>query len=55
MDKLKDLQEFEKATRELLSIARLIESKVGVGYLSADVRDCAKRLNEFTDKKYGNR
>lgn len=55
MTNLTDLREVEIATMDLIKIARLVESKIGVGHLSADIRDCAKRLNEYADTKYGNR
>jgi len=37
--------EFVDAVIELHNIARLVESEIGVGNLSADLRNCADRLH----------
>jgi hypothetical protein len=40
-------QDLEQAVMQLHDIARLIETRVGQGLLSADVRDCADRLHQL--------
>lgn len=54
-DAMSKIHTFETAILELQDIARLIEREVGKGLLSADIRDCAKRVNELATKSYGSR
>jgi hypothetical protein len=43
---------FEQAVMDLHSVARLVESTVGKGLLSEDIRDCADRLHKLTKYDY---
>jgi hypothetical protein len=40
--------QLDQAVIDLHDIARLIESQIGVGKLSSDIRDCADRLHMLT-------
>ena len=40
----------ESAVIELHNIARFVESNIGVGKLSEDIRNCADRLHALTKK-----
>jgi|LakMenE01Jun11ns_1017448.scaffolds.fasta_scaffold7094235_1 hypothetical protein len=40
--------EYSDAIMMLHQIARMIETKMGKGLLSEDIRDCADRLHELT-------
>ena len=40
----------ETAVIELHNIARFVESNIGVGKLSEDIRNCADRLHALTKK-----
>ena len=46
------LKEYETASEDMViqlhNIARLVESQIGQGQLSADIRGCADRLHELT-------
>lgn len=46
---------FEQAVMDLHSVARLVESTVGKGLLSEDIRDCADRLHRLTKYDYINK
>ncbi|CAB4168098.1 hypothetical protein UFOVP1666_179 [uncultured Caudovirales phage] len=54
-DTLQKIHTLETAIIELRSIARLIEKEVGKGLLSADIKNCADRVNEVTTRVYGPR
>jgi predicted TPR repeat methyltransferase len=41
-------REYSDAVMMLHQIARMIETKMGTGLLSEDIRDCADRLHELT-------
>jgi hypothetical protein len=41
-------KEYSDAVMMLHQIARMIETKMGKGLLSEDIRDCADRLHELT-------
>lgn len=41
-------REYTDAIMMLHQIARMIETKMGKGNLSEDIRDCADRLHELT-------
>jgi hypothetical protein len=41
-------REYTDAIMMLHQIARMIETKMGKGLLSEDIRDCADRLHELT-------
>ena len=41
-------REYSDAVMMLHQIARMIETKMGKGLLSEDIRDCADRLHELT-------
>jgi hypothetical protein len=43
-------REYTDAIMMLHQIARMIETKMGKGNLSEDIRDCADRLHELTKK-----
>jgi hypothetical protein len=40
--------QLDQAVIDLHNIARLIESQIGIGNLSSDIRDCADRLHTLT-------
>jgi len=40
----------ESAVIELHNIARFVESNIGIGKLSEDIRNCADRLHAITKK-----
>ena len=39
-----------QAIMDLHAIARLVEQEIGIGALSEDIRKCADRLHERTNK-----
>lgn len=41
-----------QAIMDLHAIARLVEQEIGIGALSEDIRKCADRLHERTNKEY---
>ena len=43
-------REYTDAIMMLHQIARMIETKMGKGNLSEDIRDCADRLHKLTKK-----
>ena len=42
--------DIEQAIIDLHAIARLVETKIGSGQLSDDIRHCADRLHTVTNK-----
>ena len=43
-------REYTDAIMMLHQIARMIETKIGKGLLSEDIRDCADRLHKLTNE-----
>jgi hypothetical protein len=48
-------ENFQAAVVQLHNIARMVESTVGRGLLSEDIRDCADRLHKLTKYDYINK
>lgn len=48
----KDYDALDMSVMELHNIARLIETQIGVGKLSEDIRNCADRLHTLISKQY---
>jgi len=45
-------KEYTDAVMTLHEIARMIETKIGTGQLSKDIRLCADQLHELTKEKF---
>jgi len=49
---MKDYHSLDMAVLDLHNIARLVESDIGCGMLSEDIRNCADRLHALIKETY---
>lgn len=49
---MKNCNELDMSVMELHNIARLVETQIGSGKLSEDIRNCADRLHALTKESY---